>query len=236
MERNSLLAALSAQALRGIALEHPQISLNRAEILVESGSPPGFLWFLHSGVCSTLVQMNGGESVGVALIGREGFVGTAALLALAASPFSQVMQIGGSASRIPIEIVRENLLPAEPGFRSAVLAFCGIFLADIAQNTACNRLHRIDQRLARWLLAASDRAASPVLALTHDLLAVMTGAYRPSVTNALAALERKGAIALHRGEVAVVDRAKLLAESCECYAIMLNRAPPQALRSCAVDA
>jgi CRP-like cAMP-binding protein len=129
------------------------------------------------------------------------------------------MQMSGSGTRISAEIF-QTVLPCCPTLRSQLSRFALMQGLQVAQLAACNRLHDIDQRLARWLLMCQDRVDSQLLPLTHEFLAQMLGTGRPSVTLAAGALESSGLIENMRGTVKVVNRKSLEQAACECYAVI----------------
>jgi CRP-like cAMP-binding protein len=112
--------------------------------------------------------------------------------------------------------------PGRP-FCTALLKYANLYLTTVAQTAACNRLHRIEQRLARWLLDMHQRADVDRLPVTHELLGLMVGAYRPSVTNALASLEQRGVLACGRGSIQILDLEALREQSCECHQAIHRR-------------
>lgn len=195
----------------------PRMTLCEADGLIE------YAWFPHSGVCSSLVHVENGDSVEVSLIGREGMAGLALVLDSNANPFHIIVQFPGQATRIPRESFMNLMLDPGRPFCTALLKYTNLCLTTVAQTAACNRLHRIEQRLARWLLDMLDRADSAQLPVTHELLSLMVGAYRPSVTNALAALEERNIVALGRGQVDILDRRALESQSCECHNAIKRR-------------
>jgi CRP-like cAMP-binding protein len=113
----------------------------------------------------------------------------------------------------------------EPGhpFCDALLKYANLYLTSVAQTAMCNRLHRIEQRLARWLLDMHDRADTDALPMTHELLALMLGAYRPSITNALKTLQDRGVLRVARGRVDIVNEHGLETEACECHETIRRR-------------
>ncbi|MGB8773131.1 MAG: Crp/Fnr family transcriptional regulator, partial [Terriglobales bacterium] len=114
----------------------------------------------------------------------------------------------------------QNTLEATPDLRLLLNRYVAIRGMQLAQTAACNRLHGIEQRLARWLLMTQDRVASGLLRITHDFLATMLGTDRPSVSLAAGVLQRKGLIEYTRGAVKIVNRKKLEGSTCECYAVI----------------
>lgn len=133
-----------------------------------------------------------------------------------------IVQIEGRLARAHHQHVRELFRANEP-FRDALLAFASVFLEQVTRNLVCNRLHVIEQRLAKWLLAVRDRIDTDLLHLTPDFLAHMLGVHRPGVSIAVAALEMDGLIHHRRNCIEIRDRAGLLERSCECYGVVHAR-------------
>ncbi len=159
----------------------------------------------------------------VGLVGREGMVGLPLVLGGFANPFHVIVQAGGVATRIAREPFVHDVLEGGHPLCAALLKYANLFLATVAQTAACNRLHQIEQRLARWLLDMRVRSDGDDLPITHELLALMIGAYRPSVTNTLKGFEERGIIRVGRGHVLILDQAALAAQACECHAAIQER-------------
>jgi CRP-like cAMP-binding protein len=187
--------------------------------LHEPGDRLEFVHFPNRGLVSNVVVTREGKTVEVGVVGNEGLSGTSAIAGLTRDPHRAVVQIAGDGFRMAAEALR-NLLPSSPYLQSITCRHAVLQGMQAAQSAACNRLHGIEQRLARWLLMMHDRVDSGYLAITHDFLATMLGTDRPSVSLAAALLQRKGAIEYSRGAVRIVNR-KLLEESaCECYGVL----------------
>lgn len=178
-----------------------------------------FVHFPNRGLVSIVVVTREGKTVEVGVVGNEGLSGTAALVGLTQYPHRAVVQIAGDGFRARADALR-NLLPSVPYFQSTASRHAVLQGMQAAQSAACNRLHGIEQRLARWLLMMHDRVDSGYLAITHDFLATMLGTDRPSVSLAAALLQRKGAIEYTRGAVRIVNRQVLEASACECYPVI----------------
>lgn len=178
-------------------------------------------YFLNEGLAS-LVAVNGdGRSVEVGIVGREGMVGTSLVVGLNRGCFRGIMQISGSGLRINSETLTD-LLPLTPTLRDELLRYTLVHGLQVGQIAACNRLHELDQRLARWLLMCQDRVDSETISLTHEFLAQMLGTGRPSVTLAAQALEKSGGMENLRGRMRILNRKQLEASACECYRMIQN--------------
>ena len=130
-------------------------------------------------------------------------------------------QVPGEGFRIPVERYRE-LSDRLPALRRLMLRYAASLVTQIAQGSACNRLHDIEARCARWLLMTHDRVDGDIFILTHEFLAQMLGVTRPSVTIAAGILQKAGLISYVRGEMEILDRARLEEASCECYGIIVR--------------
>jgi CRP-like cAMP-binding protein len=177
-------------------------------------------YFINRGLGSILVSTDS-RSVEVGVLGREGFVGVELGLGFTYTPHTLIVQVPGNAFRIDAGTLR-RLLPSLPDLRLQLSRFCHLQGLQVAQLAACNRLHELEQRLARWLLMSNDRTGVSSLPFTHDLLAAMLGTARPSVTLAAGILQREGAISYERGVVTIVDRQRLESSACECYVVIAN--------------
>ena len=187
--------------------------------LHEPGDNLEFVHFPNRGLVSLVVVTREGKTVEAGLVGNEGLSGAAALVGLTRYPHRSVVQIAGDGFRIRADALR-NLVSSCPYLQSINSRHLAIQGMQAAQSAACNRLHGIEQRLARWLLMMHDRVENGYLAITHDFLATMLGTDRPSVSLAAALLQRKGAIEYTRGAVRIVNRQFLEGSACECYAVI----------------
>jgi CRP-like cAMP-binding protein len=188
-------------------------------ILHEAGETIDFAYFLNQGMASLVVLTGYGRSVEVAIMGREGIVGTPLAVGLTRGPHRAVMQIPGNGVRVKSAVLMDTLGSAAETqliWNRYVL----IQSFQIAQIAACNRLHETAKRLARWLLMCQDRIESETLPITHEFLAQMLGTRRPSVSLAAAILQRGGLIENIRGTVTILNRSGLEQAACECYFAM----------------
>ena len=187
--------------------------------LHEAGGPPQFVYFPNTGLVSFIVAMKDGKKVEVGLTGNEGLVGAEAIFELDRSPHSAVLFNGGEGFRIQLDELRP-LLAAIPHFQFIVGQQTAAQALQAEQLAACNRLHSVEQRLARWLLMLQTRTNEEVLRVTHDFLAAMLGTDRPSISIAAGLLQRNGSMTYSRGVVRVVDPQRLEECACECYDVL----------------
>jgi CRP-like cAMP-binding protein len=185
----------------------------------EPGEKVELAYFLNCGMTSLVVQTIAGKSCEVGIVGREGMVSACLAVDICEAPYRAVMQVPGDGFRV-IASALDNVLANCPELKKELLRYVFLQGFQVAQIAACNRLHEIEQRLARWLLMCQDRVDSQVLLLTHEFLAEMLGTGRPSVTLAAGVLQRAGLIQNIRGAVRIVNRRGLEQAACECYSVV----------------
>jgi CRP-like cAMP-binding protein len=207
----------------GSALE--PITLTLRQVLQDAESPVEHVYFVEEGVTSVLTIMADGSTIEVGMIGIEGMIGVAAMFDNEASAQRVIVQIPGKGLRVPAALGRHIFNESE-AVRAVVLRFAGALLDLSAQTAACNRLHTIEQRLARWLLMAYDRVRSETMPMTHEFLASMLGVRRAGVTTTAGELQHSGLITYRQREITIRDPEGLEALACECHRIdheRLNR-------------
>jgi CRP-like cAMP-binding protein len=197
--------------------------------LYEPHKKQRFLYFLNKGLASIVVATRGGRDVEAGVVGQEGVVGVALAVGLDTSPLRVVVQIEGNAFGIAARQL-QLCLRTMPDLRMRLNRYAVLQGMQVAQTAACNRLHQVQQRLARWLLIAQDRVHTKTLPLTHDFLAIMLGTDRPSVSLAVGPLEEDKAIQCGRGTISVLNRARLESAACECYRVVRNLNKPLGLK------
>jgi CRP-like cAMP-binding protein len=195
------------------------VDLPTQRMLHEAGERIQFAYFLNDGLASLVVLTRDGRSVEIGIVGREGVVGTPLAVGLHRGPYRAIMQIPGGGLRIKSAVLEESL-PDAPELRLVLNRYVLIQGLQVAQIAACNRLHEIEQRLARWLLMCQDRVDTELLPVTHEFLAQMLGTGRPSVSLAAGMLQRAGMIENLRGTVKIMNRKNLEDAACECYRAM----------------
>lgn len=178
-----------------------------------------FAHFPNEGLISLVVATKDGKTVEAGLVGSEGVVGISAVVGLSRSPLREMALTTTEGFKVEAGAMFD-ILKSTPQFQMTLKRYAVVQGMQIAQTVACNRLHRIEQRLARWLLMAQDRLDSPLVALTHDSLAIMLGTNRPTVSYAAALLQKRQSIKYMRGAVKIVNRKKLEASACECYRVI----------------
>jgi signal transduction histidine kinase len=215
---NTFLAALPETERQRILTLGNIVPVVAGEILHETGTTVRDVWFPIDCVASLSTALQNGSEAEVAIIGREGLVGVAALLGGTDTTWNEAaVQIQGTALRVPLDRMRHEVTRSGP-LRPLLQRYAQALLVQTSQMAACNRFHSIEQRLARCLLAFHDRVGSGHISITHDRLAVVLGSLRPGVTLAAQHLQSEGIIQYTRGKMTVLDRAALAARACECYA------------------
>jgi CRP-like cAMP-binding protein len=195
------------------------VSLPSHLVLHEAGGKLEFAYFPNRGLISLVVVMKDGKTAEAGIVGNEGFTGTLAAVGLNRSPLQAVVQIAGDGFRVEVGAL-QNTLESAPHFQMALSRYAAIRGMQVAQTAACNRLHDIEQRLARWLLMTQDRVDSGSLRITHDFVATMLGTDRSTVSLAAGALQKQKLIEYTRGAVKIVNRKKLEDSACECYGVI----------------
>jgi CRP-like cAMP-binding protein len=220
LTQNRLLRALSPadRQLLLPALDH--VALRMRERLVEPDVPISSVYFPLHGVVSLVSTLEDGTQVEVATIGNEGLVGLPLVLYANTIPFTAFVQVAGEALRMNAETFGRLLQEESGTLRQLLYRYAQALFNQLAQHVVCNRLHRIAQRCARWLLLTHDRVGRDEFPLTHDFLALMLGVRRASVTEVAGRLQQAGLIRYRLGIVRVLDRAGLEAASCECYGVI----------------
>ncbi len=217
--RNKLLLAIPDEEFRKIRSRLQFIELPHHFILHQPHQTVRFAHFPNAGLISLVVELKDGRTVEAGLLGNEGASGMPAVLGLSRSPLREIVQIEGDAFRVRVNALRQ-LLPSTPVLQATLNRYAAGLAMQVAQTAACNRLHKIEERLSRWLLIAQDRVDSGIVPITHDFLATMLGTDRPSVTVAAGMLQREGIIEYTRGSVRILNRKKLESFACECYALI----------------
>jgi CRP-like cAMP-binding protein len=220
--RNKLLRILPAAELEAVLECTEMVTVETKEIVWLRDEPIRYVHFPEDGVISLVTELDDGDKVEAMTTGNDGFVGLAVFHGLSTSGHEAFGQITGHSRRMPAEDFR-RLMTEHAGLVRLVHRYAQFVFETVAQSAACNRLHVIEQRCARWLLMSHDRVGRDRFDLTQEFLAEMLGVRRPGVTVAMGILEKAGLIAHGRGNITVVDRAGLEEASCECYRTIRER-------------
>ena len=220
---NRLLESLPAAYRSSLLDRMEEIALPIPTNLCRPCEVPKYAHFMTSGITSVVTFMENGSGVEVGLIGSEGLVEAFHLLGPASVPTTAFIQVEGTALRMSFADLNKEFLSNEL-LRSLILRNAQGQGLIVNQLAACNRLHEIEERLARWLLMVSDRMASDKFYLTQEFLAEMIGAQRSTVTLAAGSLQRSGLIEYRRGHIHILDRERMESVACECYPIVRDLA------------
>lgn len=215
---NTILLRLSQAEFDALEPHLEFVPLELATLLQRESEPIQFAYFMNRGIASMIVETADGRSVEVGIAGREDMIGLQLAAGLHEATHNLVIQVPGDGFRVKASTV-QRAVHSLPGLSRILTRQLGIRSMQFAQNAACNRLHTVRQRLARWLLVTRDRIDSNLIETTHDFLSKMVGTDRPSVSIALTEFQREGIISSGRGLISLVDRNKLEDHSCECYRV-----------------
>jgi len=174
------------------------------------------MYFPTSGIVSLVMFMEDGATGEIAIVGNEGLIGTAIYMGGTYSTSDAIVQVGGRALALPASFALEEFNRLG-NFHTLLLQFSQALTEQIAHTALCNRHHRIEQQLARWLLMSQDRLDAPDMTMTQELIANMLGVRREGVSTAAYGLQESGIISYRRGKIRILDRDALQARSCECY-------------------
>ena len=215
--QNRLLAALPKLDRDRIVPALDIVPLKLRHLVHKPGEPVQHVYFPCGGFCSVVTVLEDGSMVEVATIGREGAVGVSAVLD--GNPVSSATLVQGETDmcyRMTADEFRREM-NRRGAFYELVTRYAQALIGFIMQSTACNAVHSVEQRLARWLLMAQDRMETDQFPLTQEFVAMMLGATRPTVSVVAGTLQRAGLISYQRGRVTILNRRNLESASCECY-------------------
>lgn len=215
---NRLIQLLHAHARAELEPLVP-VQLHARQVVEEPGMPASHAYFPVTAVLSLLSTVESGASVGIALIGREGMVGLGNVLGPLESPTTAIVQVAGTALRVPTATLRKARRTS-PAVASLLAMYTEALMIQVAQTAACNRLHPVDARLARWLLAMHERIEGDELMLSHEVIAHVLGVHRPTVSIALQRLQKRGAVRRRGRAIVVSHRLELEAVACECHRVV----------------
>jgi CRP-like cAMP-binding protein len=217
-EQNRLLRALPAEEYAHLLLQLTPVPLGLKQVLVEPDEPIGDVYFIREGVGSVIAVEQEGDPIEVGTVGSEGFIGLPVLLGADRMPNRVFIQIEGHGWRLPADAFRQ-LVDERPAVRRLLLRYTQYYVDQLSQSVACNRLHTLDERCARWLLMTHDRVEGERFELTQEFLSYMLGVRRAGVTVAMGTLQAARIIGYARGRIEILDPARLEEASCGCYHI-----------------
>jgi CRP-like cAMP-binding protein len=216
---NYILGAAPGDELSRLLARAALVKLEFRNVLVNRGETIRHVYFPVTGLYSLLAPTANTDTVEVGTVGREGIIGISVHLGADTAYTTAICQVPGEAIRIDVDAFRSEVTRCQ-AVTSLVGRYVHALYVQTVQWVACNRLHSLEERFARWLLSSADTLGSDALPLTHDFLAKMLGVRRPSVTLAAGALQRAGLIDSSRGMLRIVNRPGLEGISCDCYRLV----------------
>jgi CRP-like cAMP-binding protein len=214
--RNRVFASFSALDMQRLSPYLTPVTLKSKHSLHEPGERIDTVYFLEDAVASVVITMENGSTVEVGLIGCDGVVGLPAVIGSGRSVNRTFIQLPGRGFAVKAKAFHA-LVQSSSELRTCLYRAMEGYLVQTAQTAACNRVHELEERLARWLLMCSDRVQADHIPITHEFLSMMLGTRRSSVTVAAGILSKAGLITYTRGSVTIQNRKGLLRASCECY-------------------
>ncbi len=218
-KQNDILAVLAVSEYERLYPDLELVRMPLGELLYESGDERQYVYFPTGSIVSLLCVMADGGSAEIAVVGHEGVTGVAAFMGGETMPNRAVVQSAGFAYRLKASVLKGEFERGGP-LQHLLLRYTQALITQMAQTAVCNRHHTVEQQLCRWLLLSLDRLHSNELTMTQELIANMLGVRRVGVTEAAGRLQAAGLIHYCRGKITVLDRAKLEAQVCECYAVV----------------
>jgi CRP-like cAMP-binding protein len=219
---NKLLANLTPREYELLKPHLEEISLIDRQVLYQPDEEIQYVYFPFGGVVSLLTIMKDGSGVEIATVGNEGMVGTPIVLGALSMHEQALCQIPGDAMRIKSKTLLKQM-DRTPNLKRLMSRYMQGLVVQFTQGVACNRLHTIEQRCARWLLMTHDCVNTDTFPLTQEFLAQMLGVRRAGVNEAAGTLQNDGLITYHRGVIKVIDRKGLEAVACECYGVIVDQ-------------
>ena len=217
--KNRLLSALHAADYKRLAPHLETVHMEMKQLAFDTNKPIEYAYFPLNGIFSMLTFMEGGKAVEVATIGNEGMLGLPLFLGVNSTPGVAFAQVPGDSMRIPAGVFQKEVR-RQGGFAKILQIYTQALMVQISQGMACNGIHLIQQRTARWLLMTHDRVAARQFPLSQEFLGQMLGVRRASVSEVASKLQKAGLIRYSRGIIEITDRAGLEATSCECYGVI----------------
>lgn len=216
---NRLLAALPKEEYERLVANMEGVSLKLKQSVYEPNELIEYVYFVKNGVVSLLTVMEDGREVEVATVGNEGMVGLPVFLGSDKIPGKAFSQVPGDALRMKADVFKDKVTPGSP-LHDLLQRYTQALFNLIAQGSACNSLHSVEERMCRWLLMTQDRVGQDEFPLTQEFLSKMLSVRRPTVSMTASILQKAGLICYSRGKITILDREGLEASSCECYGII----------------
>lgn len=219
--QNYLLAAIPDDEFRRVETHLEPVSFKLGTVLHESGDRLDYIYFPTTAIVSLLYEMENGSTAEIGVVGNDGVLGIALFMGGETTPNRAIIQSAGECYRMDSKSLKAEFTLGG-FFHNILLRYTQALLTQISQTAVCNRLHPIEQQLARWLLLSHDRLNGDKLVMTHDLISNMLGVRREGITIAAQKLASRGLIKNDRGTIYVLDRLGLESAVCECYAVVNN--------------
>lgn len=216
---NHILTSLPPEDYQRLSPHLEPIELPHNQILYPAGGVMDYAYFPSNAMVSLVSQLSDGSCVETGITGYEGMIGVSAVLGVDRSPHETIVQVPDSGVRLKVAVLKDEFHRGG-ALQQSLLRYVQMLLLQTSQIAACNRLHSIGERLARWLLMSQDRCRCDDLPLTQEFLAMMLGIRRAGVTEAALILQAEEYISYRRGHVRILDRAGLEEFTCECYRIV----------------
>ena len=226
--RNAVLDGLTDGDLTILLPDLTEADLELGAVLHEPGRPVEVVWFPVLGVVSIVAELGADDVVETATIGREGMVGMSVYLGADTPTERSLVQVAGRGLAMDVEHFRAAVAEVDGPLTAMLRRSTQAMFTQVSRNAACNRVHSVRQRAARWLLMTADRMQAPTFDLTQHFLAQMLAVRRTSVSDVAQALADDGAITYTRGSITITDRERLRAHACDCYDV-IRRATEKAL-------
>lgn len=222
LSRNRIIESLPREEQALLAGEGRTVTIKSGDTIHGPGEDITRVFFPHDSIVSLVTTMSDGGSVEALTVGNDGFTGLSIFHGLSATTSLAIGQVTGAALELTPKVF-SALLPRTPFLRRQLHRYSQFAFEMVSQSAACNRLHVIEQRCARWLLMTQDRVGRDRFDLTQVFLSEMLGVRRPGVTVAMGILEKQGLIGHSRASVSIVNREGLEAAACECYQSLRDR-------------
>jgi CRP-like cAMP-binding protein len=213
---NHLLSLLDSSTLSLLKPHMRTMTIEHGELLHRSSSDIEFAYFPQSAIISVLARTEQGGSAETSVVGREGMIGSSSIHGIMNSFAECVVQVTGETVRVPVSEVH-RVGKASESFRKIIALFDLSLLAQAQQSTACQALHQVENRAARWLLQCSKRAGSNDIRLTQEFFGQMLGVQRTTINLVERTLQHAGLIQVGRGRISILDIEGLHAVACDCY-------------------
>jgi CRP-like cAMP-binding protein len=213
---NNFLASLSSSDFKFLQPHLKLIELPHEAVLFETGASVKNVYFPHSGIISLVVPLSGGQMIEAAMIGHDSVVGASSALDGRISLNNGIVPLPGAASVMPVVPFRKAAEQSDT-FRTALIRHEQVLFVQAQQSAACNASHKVEARMARWLLRARDLSSEDTIRLTQEFFSQMLGVQRTHVSTIANSLQKLGLIKYNRGHVQITDLRGLRDEACECY-------------------